>query len=388
MEKVRFGIIGMGNMGSAHAEILLSGKVEGAVLTAICDLDSEKFLPWKKYGLKEFNSSEELIRSGEVDAVLVATYHYSHPDISIDALNNGLHVFCEKPTGVYTKQVRLMNKVAQKAGKVFSSGFCLRTRKINQKIHEIIANGEIGEIKRINWISTNWYRPQSYYDSSSWRATWAGEGGGILLNQAPHTLDLLWYFTGLLPTKMQSNCYFGKWHDIEVEDDVTAFFEYENGATGTLVLSTADAPGSERLEILGNNGRLLLEGGKLTKTTLDIGEREFNATYKGGFGNPEASSEVVEVEPDEKPIHDAILQNFTNAILHGERLIAPGEEGINSLEIANAILLASWLNEKVSIPVDEEKYLAELNKRVATSRKKEGASVKLDLNSSLSKYKK
>jgi predicted dehydrogenase len=246
----------------------------------------------------------------------------------------------------------------------------------------MIQNGELGEIKRINWIITSWYRSQSYYDSGDWRATWRGEGGGVLFNQCPHQLDLLQWVTGMMPARVHTFCHFGKWHDIEVEDDVTAYLEYDNGATGVFVTSTADAPGTNRFEILGNNGKLVCEadpekGDKLTFYKLETPEREFNATHTGGFGEPK--HEVIDVETDGKnPQHVGIMNNFANAILGLEPLFVDGTEGINGVELMDSMLLSTWLGKTVDLPIDDDQYLDELKKRIATGRRKEGVDVVLD----------
>ncbi|MBO5294591.1 MAG: Gfo/Idh/MocA family oxidoreductase [Clostridia bacterium] len=392
MEKVRFGIIGVGNMGSSHAKNFLSGKVENGVLTAICDLKSaktDKILAMEFDGAKDvavFTDYKEMLASGLCDAVIVAVPHYDHPRLTIDALNAGMHVICEKPAGVYTKQVKEMNEVAATSDKLFTMMFNQRTNCVYRKMREMVQNGELGEIKRINWIITTWYRPQSYYDSGDWRATWRGEGGGVLFNQCPHQLDLLQWVTGMMPARVHSFCHFGKWHDIEVEDDVTAYLEYENGATGVFITSTGDTPGTNRFEILGDKGKLVCEtvfnaDGKkqdaLTFTRLEMPEREFNATYKGGFGEPK--SETVVVENDGKnEQHVGILNNFANAILGSEPLFVDGKEGIRGVELMDSMLLSTWLGKTVSLPIDDDLYLDELNKRIATGRKKESVDVVLD----------
>ncbi len=385
MEKVRYGIIGVGNMGSSHAKKFLGGEVENGVLTAICDLKPEKMeMVLALEGGKElatFTDYHALLSSGLCDAVIVAVPHYFHPPISIDAMRAGLHVICEKPAGVYTKQVKEMNEVAKASDCLFTMMFNQRTNCVYRKMHEMIQNGEIGEIKRINWIITSWYRSQSYYDSGDWRATWRGEGGGVLFNQCPHQLDLLQWISGMMPARVHSFCHFGKWHDIEVEDDVTAYLEYENGATGVFITSTADTPGTNRLEILGTLGKLVCERvGKqdvLTFSHLETPEREFNATWTGGFGEPKA--ETVTVETDGKnPQHAGILNNFTNAILGLEPLFVDGTEGIHGVQLMDAMLLSTWLGQTVSLPIDDELYLSELNKRIATGRQKSGCDRVLD----------
>jgi len=235
MEKVRFGIIGVGNMGSGHAKSLAKGLVKDAALAAICDINPDKMKAIEGElgeGVAQFTSATEMINSGLIDCVIVAVPHYDHPRLSIEALNAGLNVVCEKPAGVYTKQVEEMNAVAAQSDKVFALMFNQRTNPYHIKMREMVQNGVIGEIKRVNWIITTWYRTQSYYDSGNWRATWAGEGGGVLFNQCPHQIDLLQWIVGMMPSSVRSFCHFGKWHDIEVEDDVTAYFEFPNGETG------------------------------------------------------------------------------------------------------------------------------------------------------------
>ena len=375
MEKVRFGIIGMGNMGSGHAKSFLEGKVENAVLTAICDINEAKFeKTLAREGAEElvcFSDYKEMLDSGIIDAVIVAVPHYLHPQMTIDALERGIHAVCEKPAGVYTKQVKEMNAVAEKSKALFTMMFNQRTNCLYRKMREMIAAGEIGEIRRINWIITNWFRSQSYYDSGDWRATWRGEGGGVLFNQCPHQIDLLQWIVGALPKSVRAFCHFGKWHDIEVEDDVSAYFEYENGATGVFVTSTGDAAGTNRLEILGNNGKLVCDGKTLLFSKLEMSIDEFNATYTGGFGEPK--KEVIEVETDgQNPQHVGILNNFANAVLGLEPLFVDGKEGINGVQLMDAMLLSTWLDRKIELPIDDDLYLEELKKRIATSRLKTG----------------
>ena len=391
MEKVRFGIIGVGNMGSSHAKTFLKGEVQNGVLTAICDLKQEKLdkvLGLEYEGAKDiatFSDYKEMLKSGLCDVVIVAVPHYDHPQMTIDVLNAGLNVICEKPAGVYTKQVKEMNEVAAKSDKIFAMMFNQRTNCVYRKMREMVQNGEIGEIKRVNWIITTWYRSQSYYNSGGWRATWKGEGGGVLFNQCPHQLDLLQWVIGMMPKQIHSFCHFGKWHDIEVEDDVTAYLEYENGATGVFITSTGDTPGTNRFEILGDKGKLvcedvLVDGKKrdsLTFYKLDQSERAFNATFTGGFGEPKC--EAIKVETDgENPQHKGILNNVANAVLGIEPLFVDGKEGINGVELMDAMLLSTWLGKSVELPINDDLYLEELNKRIASGRSKEDVTVVLD----------
>ena len=381
MEKVRFGIVGVGNMGSSHAKSFLGGKVENGVLTAICDLKPEKLEKIRAMAGGEtlacFSDYHGLFSSGLVDAVIVAVPHYSHPQISMDALAAGLHVICEKPEGVYTKQVKELNEAAGRSDRLFTVMFNQRTNCVYRKMREMIQGGELGEIKRVNWIVTDWYRSQSYYDSGDWRATWRGEGGGVLFNQCPHQLDLLQWVTGMMPARIRSFCHFGKWHDIEVEDDVTAYLEYANGATGVFITSTGDTPGTNRFEILGNNGKLVCENNVLTFTRLEMPEREFNATYKGGFGEPKKTVETVETD-GRNPQHVGILNNFANAVLGLEPLFVDGREGIHGVELMDAMLLSTWKDRTVTLPIDDDEYWAELQRHIAVSRLKTAGDRVLD----------
>ncbi|RKJ41814.1 gfo/Idh/MocA family oxidoreductase [Acutalibacter sp. 1XD8-33] len=376
MEQVRLGIIGVGNMGSGHCENILAGKTPEIRLAAVADR-REARRDWAKGRLGEgvavFTEGSQLIQSGLCDAVLIAVPHYQHPVLAKEAFAQGLHVMCEKPAGVYTKAVREMNAAADESGRVFGMMFNQRTNCLYREMRRMVQGGELGELKRVNWIITDWYRTQIYYDSGDWRATWDGEGGGVLLNQCPHQLDLLQWICGL-PTKVQAFCQEGKWHDIEVEDDVTAYLEFANGATGVFVTTTGDAPGTNRFEVSGTLGKLVCEDGKLTFWKLKEDERTFCREAKEGFAMPEM--EKLQVETDgENPQHVRVLNAFAANILRGEPLVADGREGINGLTLSNAMHLSSWLQKPVGIPFDEELFLNELNKRRANSRKKAGADI-------------
>ena len=376
MTKVRLGIIGVGNMGSGHAANILAGKCPEIELTAVADR-REARRQWAKDTLPEgtaiFEEGSDLIQSGLCDAVHICTPHYQNPTLAMEAFAAGLHVMCEKPAGVYTKAVREMNEAAEKSGKVFAMMFNQRTNCVYRKMHEMVHSGQLGELKRVNWIITDWYRTQIYYDSGDWRATWDGEGGGVLLNQCPHQLDLLQWICGL-PKTVQAFCQEGKWHDIEVEDDVTAYLQFANGATGVFVTTTGDAPGTNRFEVTGTLGKLVCENDKLTFWKLAQDEREFCRTATEGFAQPQCQQ--VEVETDGENLqHVGVLNAFAGKILHGTPLVAEGTEGLGGLTLSNAMHLSSWLGRAVDIPFDEELFLSELNKRRATSRKKESKDI-------------
>ena len=368
---LKLGIIGAGNMGLAHMKKILEGKCPDIEVAAVADHKQSR-LTWVQENFPEaklFEQGSELIRSGGVEAVLIAVPHYQHPELAIDAFEHGLHVMCEKPAGVYTLQVRDMIAAADAHPELtFGMMFNQRTNCVYRKMKEMLDNGELGEMKRVNWIITDWYRTQNYYDSGAWRATWEGEGGGVLLNQCPHQLDLLQWLCGL-PVKVHAFVHEGKWHNIEVEDDVTAYMEFANGATGVFVTTTGDAPGTNRLEITGTKGKLVCEKNELTFIRLEVDEREWCATCEAGFKAP--PKEQVEVETDGENIqHPAVLNAFADHIANGAPLVADGREGINGLMLSNAIHLSGWTGETVTLPIDEEKFLAMLNKRRANSRRK------------------
>jgi len=364
MDKVRLGIIGVGNMGSSHSRYLLNGEVSRCELTAVCDIDTERLKPFAN--LKTFTDSGALIRSGEVDAVLIATPHYDHTTIGIDAFKQGLHVLVEKPISVHKADCERLIAAHKDSGLVFSAMFQLRTSPVYRKVKHLLDAGELGSIRRTSWIVTAWFRTQRYYDSGGWRATWRGEGGGVLLNQCPHNLDLFQWFCGL-PVRVRAFCGLGKWHDIEVEDEVTAYFEYSNGATGTFVTSTGEAPGSDRLEVAGDRGRLILENGKLSFTRNEVGAEEFLKTSKEMFARPEVWN--VDIPVRHAPAgHVIITQNFVDAILDGAPLIAPAVEGIHSVEFANAMLYSSFTGQTVDLPLDAAGYEAHLKKLISESR--------------------
>ena len=372
MEKVRLGILGIGNMGSGHCKNILAEPDCEIELAAVCDVKEDR-RKWAKENLPEsvaiFDNAEDMMSSGTCDAILVAVPHYDHPKYVIEALKHGLHVISEKPAGVYTKAVREMIEETKKYDKVFAMMFNQRTNCLYRKMHEMVHSGEYGQIKRVNWIITDWYRTQAYYNSGGWRATWAGEGGGVLLNQCPHQLDLLQWICGL-PVRVQAHCHVGKWHDIEVEDDVTAYMEFENGATGVFVTSTGDAPGTNRFEIDLEKAKIVCENDQLSVYELEVNEREFCFTEPQGFKKPEGH--FVEVETDgQNPQHMGVLKAFAGKILHGTPLVAEGAEGINGLMLSNAMFLSSWEDSKmVTLPIDEDLFYNELMKRVATSKAK------------------
>ena len=372
MKKIRLGILGIGNQGSKYAKEICSNACPDFVLSAICDKNPQRIL-WAKETLQGqiayFETAEEMLDSGLIDACIIAIPHYDHPKYAIACMQRNIHVLVEKPAGVYTKQVREMNMEAKKHDVKFAMMFNQRTNWIYRKMHQLVHSGAYGQIRRTNWLITNWYRPQAYYDSGDWRATWAGEGGGVLMNQCPHQLDLWQWICGM-PVTVHTHMKYGKWHDIEVEDDVTTYVEYENGATGVFITSTGDACGTNRFEIQMDKAKLVAENDRLTVLEFEVSEPEFSRTNTAPFGSPK----TVHIDPETDGLneqHMGVIRAWGGAILRDEPMVAAGEEGIWGLTLANAMYLSDWLGKPVHLPFDEDLYYEELCKRISTSRRKE-----------------
>lgn len=350
MDKVRIGIIGYGNMGTSHVRNIMSGKVPNLELTAVCDIDESRRKALNKTypEIQAFSEAEEMYKSGLCDMVLIAVPHYDHPSLAIKAFEYGLNVLTEKPAGVYTKQVKEMNDAAAKSDKLFGIMYNQRTNPVYQQLRKMINRGDLGHIKRITWIITDWYRPQIYHDSSEWRSTWKDEGGGALINQNPHQLDL-WQWLFGMPDRIFAKASFGKYYDIEVEDDVMAFFEYDNGTTGEYITSTGEAPGTNRLEIACDMGKIVIENNRMTFSRNVISEREHNIINKEPFRKPEFWNCEIPADFSGGEQHIGILKNYVSALLNGTELIAKGEEGINGLTISNAIHLSAWTGETIDV---------------------------------------
>ncbi len=382
MENVRIGVIGVGGMGSEHCRYLSKGEVARARLTAVCDIDPERLKRFEGEKVKIFSDSAALIRSGEVDAVIIATPHYDHTTIGMDALEQGLHVLVEKPISVHKADCERLLAAHKNPKQVFSVMFQMRTYPEFKKIKQLVDQGELGRIQRINWVITAWYRTEAYYASGGWRATWKGEGGGVLLNQCPHNLDLLQWIGGM-PARVNAFCGFGKYHAIETEDEVTAYLEYENGATGVFIATTGEAPGTDRLEIAGDRGNLIFEGGKIRFQRNEVDARTHSKAAAEGFSRPEAWQVEIPVRGASRN-HVDVAQNFVEAILDGTPLIAPATEGARSVELANAMLYSAWTGQTVSLPLDGASYEAKLKAMIAESKFVKGDVRKVEADMSAS----
>lgn len=369
MDKVKIGVIGYGNMGTTHVKNIMAGKVPTMELTAICDTDIERreIFQGRFPDIKIFDDAEKMFESGICDTVLVAVPHYEHSKLAIKAFEYGLNVITEKPAGVYTKQVKEMNEAAKNSGKLFGIMYNQRTNPLYQKLRNMVQSGELGHIKRITWVITDWYRSQCYHDSSSWRSTWKDEGGGALINQNPHQLDL-WQWMFGMPDKIYAKVSFGKYYNIEVEDDVMAFMEYENGTTGEYITSTGEAPGTNRLEIACDMGKIVVEDNKMLFYRNVVSEREYNKVNTEPFGIPECWKCEIPIDTSGGEQHVGILKNFASAILEEKELLAKGEEGILGLTISNAIHLSAWTGETIDVKnFPDEKYYELLQEKIMKS---------------------
>ena len=365
-DPVRLGIIGLGNMGAVHARSILDGKVPGLDLVAVADHDAERLAPFPE--VARFDDALALIGSGSVDAILIATPHYSHTTLGIAALEAGLHALVEKPISVHKQDCEaLIAAYRPDSGKVFAAMFNQRTDPRYRKLKQLIDDGTLGTVRRINWIITDWFRTEHYYGSGDWRATWGGEGGGVLLNQCPHNLDV-WQWCFGLPERVTARCQIGRFHDIEVEDSVTALLEYPSGVQGVFVTTTGEAPGTNRLEVVADNGKIVISNDQpgIQFTRNEVPAAQFSKDSASGFAKPETWDITIPIHAKGEQ-HVGILKNFTAAIQGTEPLIAPAVEGIHSVELANAMLLSSFRDRPISLPLDAAEYAAELKKKIARS---------------------
>lgn len=364
MDKVRFGIVGVGGMGSGHARTMQS--IEECELTAVCDIEPDvaKSVA-EKYDVEAFTDYEKLIDSGLVDAVIAATPHYYHPPVVVYAMKKGLAVLSEKPISVSVKAADEMVNAAKETGLPFAVMYQSRTSATYQAAHKLIEEGKLGELYRTCLISTRWFRSQAYYNSGGWRGNWVGEGGGVLINQAPHDLDIFSWLGGL-PNKITARTATRR-HDIEVEDEASAMLEYSNGAVGYIHICTTEAPGTHLMEFCGEKGKLVIDSGKLSFYELETPVQEFSDTTENMWGSPKTEKVDVPIEPRESG-HGEIIKNLARNILYNEPLISPGIEGLNTIELINGIILSSKKGKPVDVPVNREEYEELIEELKKTSR--------------------
>ena len=370
---VRIGVVGLGNIARQHIANIVEGRVANGVLTATCSRGG----PTELAGVSHFNDYRDLVASGLCDAVLVATPTNSHLEIGRATLDANLHLMMEKPMGLSVKEGENLLSCC-KPNSVAALMLNQRADPLFLRMKEIIESSILGDLIRINWCMTNWFRPEIYFQVSDWRATWRGEGGGVLVNQCIHNLDILQWLCGM-PRAVRAHCQFGRFHDVEVEDDVTAYLEYENGATGVFVGSTGEAPGVNRFEVIGDAGSLVFDGTQLTLAQNTPSTKIFNRTTKQMFGMPETSIEVLAIDRKVNQ-HAVLMQNFVNAILDDEPLIAPLTEGLRSLAIANGMLLSTWQKRTIEFPLDANEYQTHLQRKIDQSSLRVKADVEAEIN--------
>ena len=367
MKTIRIGLIGLGSMGQVHLKSM--ADIEGLEVTAVCDANPKTIESFK--GAK-FTDSSELINSGKIDAVIIATPHYFHTPVSIEALQKGLHVLVEKPIAAHIYDAQKMITAHKDKSVIFAAMFNQRTDPMYKKLKDMVDNNELGKITRVNWIITTWFRTYAYYASGGWRATWEGEGGGVLLNQCPHNLDIFQWIIGL-PSKVTANIGLGKYHNIEVEDEVTALLEYPDNATGVFITSTGEAPGTDRFEITAEKGKVVVENRKIIFRHNETETTQYSKTTKDRFGIPPSSvTTEFDFTKDSGEQHVGIIKNFRDAILGKAPLIASAEEGLRSLELGNAILLSGIFKKPIEIPLDSDFFYSEFNQLIKNSTFKKG----------------
>jgi len=384
-EKVKLGIIGYGAEGGMYAGFFknnderLNDNIE---LAAICDNDPAKKAKVAEDfpGLPFFDNYLDLLESGVVNAIVTTVPHYDHCVMGIDALERGIHLLGEKPAGVYTKDVERLIETSKKHPETtFAIFFNQRTNPLYRRVKQLMDEKAIGDLQRATWIITTWWRPQGYYNQSAWRATWGGEGGGVLVNQAPHQLDLLQWICGK-PEKVYAKLQYGAGRNIVVENEVNALLDFGNGATGSFITCTNDIVGTDRFEIFGTKGKIIVEDSKklivkqLTAPEAELSENMDMQDVMRLFMGQINMEDYVKVTEEEFVTpqglqHISVLNNFADHIVKGEPLLANGEEGINGVTLANAMHLSSWLDKEVDYNVDGDLYLAELNKRIAEEGK-------------------
>lgn len=376
---IRLGIIGLGNIAQQHINNIRNGEVSDFEIKALCSRNETPLATELK--AKHFSCYKALIDSQTVDAVLIATPTMSHFEIACYALENDLHVMLEKPIGLSSHEGEQLLRYVKSDTK-FALMLNQRTDPTYAKIKAIVDSGVLGNIQRTHWTMTNWFRPEVYFQVSDWRATWKGEGGGLLVNQCIHNLDIFQWICGM-PTEITAFCEFGKYHNIEVEDEVTAFLRYDNNATGVFIGSTGEAPGVNRFDIIGDQGSLHFDSGKLIQKLNDQNVAAYCHSTDDMFGMPQVNESEITIEQSVNQ-HAIIMNNFAAAINQNTPLIAPAEEGLASLDIANAILLSSWTEQKTSLPLDRQTYQQQLEDKIVDSqlRVKSNVQAKVDMSKS------
>lgn len=387
--RVNIGIIGMGNMGKLYYEKL--SRMEHCRVVSIWSQKEEKVRELAaEYGVQGFTDYIAMLDAGNLDAVIVATPHYQHTTVTIEALLRNIYVLVEKPVAAHVKDAERMISVYEEQKKqspdlIFAAIYQQRTLPQWQYIRQCVQDGKLGKLMRFAWFNTNWFRPQAYFNVGNWRGTWKGEGGGVLLNQCAHNLDMMWWLFGL-PQAITCTASFGKYHDIEVEDEVHAILQYDGGLTGSFIASSSECPGTDRLEIVGEYGKLVYEHKKVALYRNEESSLDYIRHAKQAFGIVKHDVEETAWDDHTGPGHEQILADFIGAILEKRKPLVPAAEGLNSLMIINGMVLSSIRESKVRLPLDGNEYDLELQKLIqnSTYRKPETdkTQVTVDVNDS------
>ena len=363
MAAIRMASVGVGGMGRNHVKAVTD--IKGSTLVAVSDVVAKTAKAvGEEYGVPYFTDHRKMLDEVKLDAITIATPHPQHAPVAVDAMNAKKHVFTEKPMASTVSDCDKMIAAAKKNRVKLSVMYQQRTRAVNQKAKSLIKSGKIGSLVRVNMIAAN-MRTQAYYNSGGWRGTWEFEGGGVLLNQAPHQIDLLLWLTGL--PKRVTGLVSTFAHKIEVEDTASAILEYPNGAHGAIQVGTVEAPGGTRYEIAGTKATLRLEGSKLRMAVLAEPSDKFMRTTKEAWGRIPSEWKDIEVK-ESASTHiggvTAMIKDFVVALQKKRPSLCPAQEGRMSVELANAMIMSSVLGKTVELPLDPKKYDGILRKLI------------------------
>jgi predicted dehydrogenase len=354
-DPLRIGVVGIGQRGGAYARALASGDVPGATLAAVCDVRKEALAPFHEHAC--FPDVRALLDGALLDAVVVATPHPRHEEPTLAALGAGLHVLTEKPLAVHEVAVERMLAAYERRprrSQLFATALVLRGDERYAKLRTMLREGVFGRVQRIAWTVTDCLRSDAYYESADWRGTFRGEGGGLLVNQCSHQLDL-WQWLFGMPSRVRAFLGLGSFHSIEVEDQVTAYLEYASGLTGVFVASTGEAPGTNRLEVAGELGRAVIEGASFEfwKNAVPTPERIKSGEVRSAPPRPDYERLTMRVGGLDVP---GLLLNFVRAVSGDEALVAPASEGTGSIELASAMLTSGLAGRTVELGRDDEPH--------------------------------
>ena len=280
----RLAVVGIGRMGSRHARNIAKGAIKGARLVAVCDVDSQKLKDFgEKFKVAVYSDLQDMLSKEDLDGVIIATPHYSHVELAKSCINKGVNTLVEKPISVTVKEAKqLIDTLEQNPNVIGAMMFNQRTNRMYRKAKQLIDSGAIGKVQRVNFIVTDWYRTQFYYDMGGWRASWSGEGGGTLINQCVHQLDVLQWLVGM-PKSVLAYCS-TKNRNITTENDVTAVMRYDEFDC-VFTASTHEVPGTNRLEIAADKGKIVVEKFKMNYYLNQKSESQINQLSTRDYGN-------------------------------------------------------------------------------------------------------